>query len=56
MIKVGPCKGCEERRVGCHAECEKYKKWLDEYHAEQEEIFKEKHPIYRQYVNGKRGR
>lgn len=22
-----PCKGCEERVVGCHSVCEKYKDW-----------------------------
>ena len=21
---VAPCKGCEERRAGCHSVCEKY--------------------------------
>lgn len=31
---VAPCKGCEERRAGCHSVCEKYityKKENDEY-------------------------
>lgn len=22
---TAPCKGCEDRKVGCHATCEKYK-------------------------------
>ncbi len=22
-----PCKGCEERFVGCHSGCDKYKSW-----------------------------
>lgn len=23
----GPCKGCEERIVGCHSTCERYIEW-----------------------------
>ena len=33
---VAPCKGCEERQIGCHSSCEKY---LD-YKAKAEEIAK----------------
>ena len=22
-----PCKGCEDRVVGCHSRCDKYKEW-----------------------------
>jgi len=25
-----PCKGCQDRRIGCHGDCEKYR----EFHAE----------------------
>lgn len=24
---LSPCKGCSNRRVGCHAECKIYKQW-----------------------------
>ena len=24
-----PCKGCEERKVGCHSVCDGYKKWQE---------------------------
>lgn len=24
-----PCRYCKERKVFCHAECEKFKKWKD---------------------------
>ena len=24
-----PCKGCEERHVGCHSKCEKYSAFLE---------------------------
>ena len=56
MADIGPCKGCKDREVGCHSGCEKYKKWLDEFHAEKDAEFKRKHPPYWQYVNSKRGR
>jgi len=26
-----PCRGCEDRHFGCHAECERYKSWKTEY-------------------------
>lgn len=26
-MKNPPCKDCEERFVGCHSQCEKYKEW-----------------------------
>lgn len=25
-----PCKGCNDRKVGCHEQCEKYKSWRHE--------------------------
>ena len=56
MADIGPCKGCKDREIGCHSGCEKYKKWLDEFHAEKDAAFKRKHPPYWQYVNSKRGR
>ncbi len=28
------CYQCTERRQGCHSDCEKYKKCLDEYYEE----------------------
>ena len=30
MIENG-CQGCNERKVGCHSHCEKYKKWLEQH-------------------------
>ena len=30
-MKDNGCYGCTERKVGCHAKCEKYKKWKEEY-------------------------
>ena len=40
MVGKCPCKGCTERTVGCHANCEKYKKWRTDYEAEMKEAKK----------------
>lgn len=29
MRRMTPCKGCEKRHVGCHSECEDYKKFKE---------------------------
>lgn len=29
-MKVAPCKVCDRRRLGCHAECDDYKSWKAE--------------------------
>ena len=37
--KINPCKSdCPDRRVGCHAECEKYKA----YRADREKLYKKR--------------
>ena len=33
---VCPCAVCEERFVGCHAECDAYKAWHEAHKAERE--------------------
>ena len=38
----GPCYNCAERRVGCHAGCERYQAWRQGYDAEQEVKRREK--------------
>lgn len=35
MHEMSPCKNCEARCPGCHGSCEKYKEWVDRYHAQQ---------------------
>lgn len=35
--KLPPCKGCEDRVIGCHSVCEKYITWK----AERDELKKE---------------
>lgn len=30
MIPKVPCKGCSDRKVGCHSDCEKYLKYKAE--------------------------
>lgn len=32
----GPCADCEERYVGCHAECERYKAWKEDREKQRE--------------------
>ena len=32
--KTPPCKDCTDRKHGCHAGCEKYCSWKQEYQAE----------------------
>lgn len=34
QAKGNPCKGCEDRYVGCHAECTAYCEWQREHKAE----------------------
>ena len=29
-MKVAPCKVCQDRRLGCHSDCEEYKSWKAE--------------------------
>lgn len=33
MTKPGPCKDCQDRRVGCHAVCEPYLTWAAQKRA-----------------------
>lgn len=37
-----PCHGCVSRRAGCHAECERYKAWVEEREVEKEELRRKK--------------
>lgn len=36
-----PCKGCQEREVGCHATCERYQQWHEELNRKNQEMAKE---------------
>ena len=35
-----PCGVCEERYLGCHAQCDAYRAWNNERMAEREKIYK----------------
>ena len=53
------CKGCEDRHVGCHATCERYKADRERREAERQEAFSRMigDLAYRGYINDKnRGR
>jgi len=34
-----PCKGCEEREVGCHARCAAYTEWKTEHDRRKKEEY-----------------
>lgn len=38
MMENSPCKDCTERHTACHGSCEKYKEWLERYHAQQKHL------------------
>lgn len=53
MLKA-PCKGCEERQVGCHSKCTKYKQFkqeVDKMRKYEEE--KQKQLVYSLYTQKK---
>ncbi len=35
-----PCKHCDDREVGCHAGCDKYLNWRNEYQEAKQELNK----------------
>ena len=37
-----PCRGCGERRVGCHAECQFYKEWKEKHEAKRQAMIAER--------------
>ena len=37
-IMTCPCKGCEDREIGCHAKCSKYIEWKTEWDRRRNEI------------------
>lgn len=37
-----PCKGCENRKIGCHADCKSYLVWSQEMHEQFEQANKER--------------
>lgn len=38
--KIAPCKGCEQRHVGCHSTCNNYKEWQKMLDEEKERFWK----------------
>ena len=41
-MSKSPCYGCEERHIGCHADCERDSKWREERQAEKDAFNAEK--------------
>ena len=29
FMKICPCRDCQDRKLGCHSECDKYKDWSE---------------------------
>lgn len=42
-----PCKDCMKRKVGCHSNCNKYKKWKSKQKSRDEEEVE-----YKNYLEG----
>lgn len=38
MLTTCPCKECDERHVNCHADCDKYKCWKNEFEEHKRKI------------------
>ena len=36
------CKDCQERQIGCHSNCERYKTAIGDYNKQKEEIKRKK--------------
>ena len=54
-VGVVPCKDCENRQIGCHSVCEKYKTWRKEKDKQyKEELEKRRCDIeYEHYVKSR---
>lgn len=37
-----PCKDCEQRRPGCHGDCEQHRQWKEELNSKKTRIYHEK--------------
>lgn len=44
MKDTAPCKGCEDRFIGCHAVCGHYKAWKKKHDALRAKIRAAKYP------------
>lgn len=49
---TAPCKDCNDRQLGCHGTCERYKKWKERTMRSDEYKKMCKECQYRNYVNG----
>jgi hypothetical protein len=43
MNENAPCMECTEKREACHGSCERYKAWLERYHAQQKHLAENKY-------------
>ena len=56
--RIKCCQNCEDRSVGCHSTCEKYKAERDAYHADKERETEGKNTesLYWDYYYGRKRR
>lgn len=47
MRKIKCCTDCQDRHVGCHGDCEKYKAEREAYEKERDEIRQKKNQLSR---------
>lgn len=55
-LKQGPCRDCVDRKVGCHAECERYAAYKAELRAEREAKRKDEDRWFDDYLAAAKGR
>lgn len=56
MISGSPCKGCNDRRLGCHADCKAYSEWAADNEAERQALRADKLVGSGRSTASKRGR
>ena len=42
-LRDNPCKGCQDREIGCHGKCQPYKEWREAYTNFKKEEAKERY-------------
>ena len=47
-VPDAPCKGCDERELGCHSHCIAYKQWYTRYRARKESFEADREALYEQ--------
>ena len=51
---ISPCKGCGERKAGCHGQCKPYQEWAEQRREEMHTINRRRSDQYRSYYSHSR--